>query len=190
VICSWCLKAAPARVVKGLRLDTKCFELPLAGPRDGISSGCAFEVAWLKKQGVRKWPHKWWKLITDPAWQNRLNSATRTRPSWNGHNASGWCNDIVAANGFDERLRYGGEDRELGERMVNAGIRPVQLRYSAIYLHLDHARGYVRKEERRVNDQIRRNTHAQRLTVTQHGLNLHADHVDHPELWDQSNNIL
>lgn len=64
----------------------------------------------------------------------------------NGHNASGWKEDIVAVNGLDERMQYGGQDRELGERLENYGIRGKQIRYSAIVVHLDHARGYVNKE--------------------------------------------
>jgi hypothetical protein len=27
-------------------------------------------------------------------------------------------------------MKYGGEDRELGERLINFGIRPKQIRYS------------------------------------------------------------
>ena len=57
-----------------------------------------------------------------------------------------FLNDILNVNGFDERMQYGGEDRELGERMLNLGIRSKQLRYSAVCLHLDHTRGYVKQE--------------------------------------------
>ena len=44
-----------------------------------------------------------------------LNTFTPTKASWNGHNASGWLSDILAVNGFDERMQYGGQDREFGE---------------------------------------------------------------------------
>ena len=40
-----------------------------------------------------------------------LNFLTPTTPSWNGHNASGWKKDILAINGFDERMQYGGQDQ-------------------------------------------------------------------------------
>ena len=53
--------------------------------------------------------------------------------------------DAITVNGFDERLQYGGLDREFGERLVNLGIRPKQIRYSAITVHLDHPRGYASK---------------------------------------------
>jgi len=48
--------------------------------------------------------------------------------------------DILKVNGFDERMQYGGQDRELGERLFNAGIKSKQLRYSAVVVHLDHKR--------------------------------------------------
>jgi GT2 family glycosyltransferase len=84
-----------------------------------------------------------------------LNTITPTNASWNGHNASGWKKDIVAVNGFDERMQYGGQDRELGERLFNYGIKSKQLRYSAVCVHLDHPRGYKTKESIEKNLQIR-----------------------------------
>ena len=71
-----------------------------------------------------------------------LNVLTPTKASWNGHNASGFKADIVKVNGFDQRMQYGGQDRELGERLIHSGYKSKQLRYSAIVVHLDHKRGY------------------------------------------------
>jgi len=155
------------------------FKLPMpvseSIDRADIDSGRVFDARWLRASGVRLLlPYKWWKLTANQPMQEFLNRATPTRASWNGHNASGWRSDVEAANGFDERMRYGGEDRELGERLVNRGITPIQLRYSAICLHLDHARGYVDPEARRINDDIRRATRAEKATHTDFGLNLHA----------------
>jgi len=155
------------------------FKLPMPvsqsiGQED-IQSGKIFDARWLKAHGVRLLPYKWWKLTAGPSLEEFLNRMTPTRASWNGHNSSGWRSDIQAANGFDERMRYGGEDRELGERLVNRGITPIQLRYSAICLHLDHARGYVDPEARLINDDIRHATSKTRATRTEFGLNLHAN---------------
>ena len=82
---------------------------------------------------------------------------TPTNASWNGHNASGWKKDIMAINGFDERMQYGGQDRELGERLFNYGIKSKQIRYSAICVHLDHPRSYKTKESIDKNLEIRKN---------------------------------
>jgi hypothetical protein len=43
-------------------------------------------------------------------------------------------------------MQYGGEDRELGERMMHLGIKGKQIRYSAVCIHLDHPRAYVKEE--------------------------------------------
>jgi hypothetical protein len=75
----------------------------------------------------------------------------------------------LAVNGFDERMQYGGEDRELGERLFNYGIRSKQIRYSAICVHLDHARGYVNAEAIAKNKAIRQIT-AQGVIRTRYGI--------------------
>ena len=99
-----------------------------------------------------------------------LDRFSTTRPTFNGHNASAWKSDIMSVNGLDERMEYGGLDRELGERLVNAGIRPKQIRHRAVCLHLDHDRNYVRSESLCRNEQIRRVTRLQRLTWTPFGI--------------------
>ena len=54
---------------------------------------------------------------------------------------------MIAINGYDERMQYGGPDRELGERLINFGIKTKQIRHQAICLHLDHPRGYYKTKE-------------------------------------------
>ena len=95
---------------------------------------------------------------------------TTTRPTWNGGNASSWRKDVLAANGFDERMGYGGEDREFGERLENAGVRGVQIRYRAACVHLDHDRGYKTLDAINQNKAIRRRTRSERRTWTPHGI--------------------
>ena len=99
-----------------------------------------------------------------------MNFITPAKATWNGMNSSGWRDDILFVNGFDERMQYGGEDREMGERMFNMGIRAKQIRYSAIVLHLDHRRPYVNKEAWRINNTIRKETKKQHIIKTQYGL--------------------
>jgi glycosyltransferase involved in cell wall biosynthesis len=134
-----------------------------------ILDGRATDPKWLVANGVPRtlklsklWAHGW-----QEKW---LNALTPTRASWNGHNASGWRSDIFHVNGFDERMVYGAEDREFGERLMNAGIRGVQIRYSAICVHLYHDRPYRTAEGQEHNRRIRRNTLRQGLTWTEHGI--------------------
>ena len=104
-----------------------------------------------------------------------LNTVTTTKPTWNGHNASGWLTDILATNGFDERMQYGGQDREFGERLENSGIHGKQIRYSAICVHLDHARGYKTTESIQKNLNIRKHTRQEKIKKTPYGIQKMSD---------------
>lgn len=149
------------------------FKLPMPISRqidaDDIASNRCFDLGWLRKQGLA-FALRNTKLAATGAVASLLDQVVPTRASWNGHNASGWKADLVAANGFDERMGYGGEDRELGERLENAGLRGKRIRNRAIVLHLDHPRGYVKEEIIAANNAIRAQTREQRLTRTHHGL--------------------
>ncbi|MET0254858.1 MAG: glycosyltransferase family 2 protein [Luteibacter sp.] len=55
-------------------------------------------------------------------------------------NMSFWRDDLLAVNGFDERMEgYGAEDRELAARLDNAGVRRRQLKWAALAQHFEHA---------------------------------------------------
>jgi glycosyltransferase involved in cell wall biosynthesis len=137
--------------------------------KDDIVLGSAFDVNWLRANGLPS-TYKTLKLTSSGFTAKFLNWITPTKATWNGHNSSGWKKDIVAVNGFNEQMQYGGQDRELGERMMNAGIKGVQIRYSAICIHLDHKRGYKTAESISKNKQIRRDTKLQRKTWTEFGI--------------------
>jgi GT2 family glycosyltransferase len=102
-----------------------------------------------------------------------LDHLTPTGATFNGHNAAVWREDLIRVNGFDERLEWGGLDRELGERLEHAGVRGMQLRHRALVVHLDHGRGYKRPEAIARNRAIRDEVAAQRLTWTPAGLDRH-----------------
>ncbi len=139
-------------------------------PED-VLQGRAFNPGWLLEQGET--PLNLRKLrLSAPQWQPVMNRITTTRPTWNGHNASTWREEVIAVNGFDERLGYGGLDREFGERLERCGMRGIQARYSLICLHLDHPRPYRADEIIAVNKRIRRDNARQRVRRTAHGLRL------------------
>jgi glycosyltransferase involved in cell wall biosynthesis len=159
---------APKRFLSG-----GYFKLPLALSQkisaDDIASGRFADPDWLSANGLSQ-KDKMLKLRTH-GWRAALfNALTPARASWNGHNASAWKADILSVNGFDERMQYGGEDRELGERLVHAGMCGRQIRYSAIVLHLDHERGYVKPEMIAANRLIRAQTRRARAVWTAHGI--------------------
>ncbi len=157
----------------GCFLSGGYFMLPMstsqAIAKDDILSQRCFDIKWLRENGLRA-TYKSMKL-TASGWKGRfLNAITTTKPTWNGHNSSGWKNDIVEANGFDERMQYGGQDRELGERLVNKGIKGVQIRYSAVVVHLDHKRGYRTEESIAKNKLIRKETRTTGKVRTEYGI--------------------
>jgi hypothetical protein len=67
-------------------------------------------------------------------------------------------------------MQYGSLDRELGERLENSGIRPIQIRYHALCLHLEHARGYCTPEAMSQSGEIRRETRETGRTWTPYGI--------------------
>ncbi|RAR69989.1 glycosyltransferase family 2 protein [Flavobacterium aciduliphilum] len=137
--------------------------------KEDIFSGQCFDLSWLKKHGVHH-SFKNSKLYNNSFKSWLLNYLTPTTPSWNGHNSSGWKSDFLAVNGFDERMQYGGEDREFGERLINLGIKAKQIRYSTVCIHLDHERGYVKPEMIQKNLMIRKETKQQKKTWTEFGI--------------------
>jgi glycosyltransferase involved in cell wall biosynthesis len=136
---------------------------------EDIKDQNCFDIHWLTEKGLKE-SFKNNKLTSTGFKEKFLNWITPTEATWNGHNASGWKADILRVNGFDERMQYGGEDRELGERMFNAGIKAKQLRYSAVCVHLDHERGYVKPEMLEKNAEIRKATKDQKLVYTPFGI--------------------
>lgn len=137
--------------------------------KEDIYSGKCFDLVWLKVNGI-KHSFKNNKLISNGLRSWFLNFTTPTTASWNGHNSSGWKSDFLEVNGFDERMQYGGEDREFGERLINNGIQSKQIRYSTVCIHLDHARGYVKPEMIEKNLKIRKETKLQKRTWTEFGI--------------------
>lgn len=108
---------------------------------DDILSGRCFELRWLKQHGLPT-SYKNSKLTAGPMAARWFNRLTPTRCNFKGSNGSAWRSDVLAVNGFDERMAWGGLDREFGVRLQNLGIKPKHVRYNAIVIHLDHKRGY------------------------------------------------
>lgn len=158
---------------EGFFLSGGYFMLPMSISKlisnEDIKTGRCFDLKWLKHQGLKR-TFKNFKLTATGFLSWVLNTFTPTNASWNGHNASGWKKDIVSVNGFDERMQYGGQDRELGERLFNYGIKSKQLRYSAICVHLDHPRGYKTKASIDRNLEIRRIVKSEKRVWTASGI--------------------
>ncbi|WP_162006844.1 glycosyltransferase [Roseimaritima sediminicola] len=157
----------------GRFLSGGCCRLPRPLTQRILSGTAAYDdftnLLWLKENGLAM-PSKWTWIARHPRWAAWLDRATTTRASFNGHNASAWKADLVRVNGFNLQMRYGGLDRELGERLENAGIRGLQLRHRAIVYHLDHDRDYVRNSDWQRNAAIRKRVRRRGITRAEQGL--------------------
>ncbi len=149
------------------------FKLPLDVSRaiikEDILNGNCTRPGWLLRHGVPFTP-KLAKLFSHPLIGAVLDALTVTRATWNGHSSSTWKKHVLEVNGFDERMQYGGQDREFGERLMNLGIKTRQVRYRCSCVHLDHGRGYARPESIARNKAIRQHTRQNRLTRTDFGI--------------------
>lgn len=140
---------------------------------DDIRAQRCFDARWLRANGMLR-SHRDLKLTAGPALSRLLDLVSPARASWNGHNASGWKRDMLAVNGFDERMRYGGQDREFGERLENAGIRGKRIRYRAVVVHLDHKRSYATADSIAFNRALRAQTRKSGRTWTEFGIDKSA----------------
>ncbi len=144
---------------------------------DDIASGRTHSLRWLLRHGLPI-NSKCLMVAGSRKLGALLDRVTTTQATWNGHNASAWKSDIVRVNGFDERMGWGGEDRELGERLVNAGLRGRQIRHRAICVHLDHPRGYVDQQVLRWNRRHRQIVRDEKLNWTDYGIKKSAEDAD------------
>ena len=141
--------------------------------RSDIESGIVFSPNWLLQHGwsnSRFGVFKRLSAFLPPDWRNWL---TTTSATWNGYGSSCWRDDALRVNGFNEEMRYGGLDREFGERLINAGIRAKQCRYSLAYLHLDHARPYEMPDIWQKNNAIRQHVRKEKIIQTPLGIRQH-----------------
>lgn len=164
---------------EGHFLSGSYFKLPMETSRaigkEDIRSGKCFDVSWLRQHGLGFW-RKTGKLSAGKRSARLLNYLTPTKCNFKGSNGSAWKKDVLAVNGFDERMHWGGEDREFGVRLINLGIRPKHVRYNAIVLHLDHSRSYADPSKVKANKALRRHNEELKIRHTDYGIsNLEAE---------------
>ncbi|MBS4040448.1 MAG: glycosyltransferase family 2 protein [Flavobacteriales bacterium] len=158
---------------EGYFLSGGYFKLPMSiseaiTEEDIVQQKC-FRVSWLAKKGLPI-NFKCTKLTQWKFFAHFMNWITPTKRSWNGHNSSGFKSDLLAVNGFNHAMQYGGLDRELGERLFNLGLVSKQIRYEAICVHLDHPRGYEKPEIWKKNRGIRDYNIQHKITWIEEGI--------------------
>lgn len=158
---------------RGYFLSGGYCKLPLdtsrAIAKDNIINRQSFELKWLRSYGPVGASQSR-KLFAKGKLADFLDLVTPAKPTFNNCNSSAWRDDVLAVNGYDERMQYGGADREMGERLVNYGVVGKQIRHRAIVLHLDHSRGYRTNDSIQKNTVIRKETREQKVSWTPHGI--------------------
>lgn len=137
--------------------------------KEDIKNQSIFDLKWLHEKGM-KYNFKSTKLIKNQIFSEFMNFITTAKPSWNGCNSSCWRSDLIKINGFNEEMKYGGEDREFGERMILNNIKSKQIRYSAICVHLFHKRPYKDDALILKNKEIRKRLKKTKQVITPHGI--------------------
>jgi len=172
------LQIHAARAEAGYWLSGSYYKLPMAVSesitRDDIDSGRCFERRWLRQHGLPV-SASHLKLNRHLQLAKLLNQITPTSCNLKGSNASMWRADVMRVGGFDERMQWGGLDRELGVRLNNAGIKPRHVRYDAICVHLDHPRGYKKPELVAANRALRLNVAQAKIARTAYGISVLAE---------------
>jgi glycosyltransferase involved in cell wall biosynthesis len=160
---------------EGRFLTGTCSRLPMdlseRVAREDVETGRVFEPLWLLRHGYARtgvWRRSVVLCLGLDGLMNRRDP--RDKQTFNGNNASCFRQDALAIGGFDERLGYGGEDREFGYRLEHRGLRAKVIRYSAQTIHLDHPRSYKSATMRAANQVIIDETLATRRVRTPAGL--------------------
>lgn len=157
----------------GYYLSGSYFKLPMdiskAISQEDIATGRCFDTNWLHRRGLPRW-RKSYKISAGPRIAKLFNRITTTKCNFKGSNGSAWKKDVLAVNGFDERMPWGGQDREFGVRLANSGVKPKHVRYDAIVIHLDHSRGYADPERVKANRALRQFNERHQVTSTEFGI--------------------
>lgn len=112
---------------------------------DDVVTGRFSSRAWLRAQGWRP-GRRGLRLVRSTRLAALFDRVTPTRARFQGNNASTWRDALLAVNGFDAEMGYGGLDKALGYRLENAGVKGIQVRHRAVALHLQHDRPYRDRE--------------------------------------------
>lgn len=160
--------ARPGRYLAGMTVRLP-EALSAAITPDDVRAGRATNLRWLRLRGFRPGRHairfgRHWAVNTI------LDRLTPTPARWRGGNASAWRADLLAVNGFDMEMGYGGQDAEIGDRLDNLGIRPVRLRFRAPTVHLWHERPWRDEEGFRRNTEHRHRVRASGETRARAGI--------------------
>lgn len=144
--------AAPGRFLSSGAVPVSASVSERIGLED-VRAGRFCDAGWLRRQGWRGGRRRL-RLTRSVPLATAFDVLTPTRTSFSGGASSTWRDAMLAVNGFDMRMGYGGEDRAVDHRLRNLGFRGKQIRHRAIAIHLHHDRPYRNDGDLARNDEI------------------------------------
>ena len=134
-----------------------------------VRKGRHTDVAWLRARGWRP-GRRALRMTRTRALGALFDTLTPTPAHFHGNNASVARDALIAVNGFEGLMGYGGLDRALGYRLENAGVKGVQVRHRAVTMHLHHDQPYRRHEVERRNNEMMAAIRENRETRAKQGI--------------------
>lgn len=160
--------ARPGRFLAGGYLKLPAHVSAIIGV-DDVKEGRHADLRWLRKQGWRP-GRRALRLTRSRTLARIYDRLTPTSADFQGNNTSVWKSDLLAANGFEGLMGYGGLDQALGYRLENLGVQGIQARHRAITMHLHHDRPYRLEDVRRRNREIMAAIRREGQTRAQQGI--------------------
>jgi glycosyltransferase involved in cell wall biosynthesis len=109
-------------------------------------------------------------------WLHWLDKGATGIDKIRGCNMAFWKKDLVAVNGFEERIEgWGCEDTELVDRLYHIGVRRKNIKGLAPCVHLHHPKAAENYETHKANIAIREETEQLKKTRADKGLDQYLD---------------
>jgi len=121
---------------------------------DDVHSQRVFNARWLQERGMNLRRYRR-RLCLSRHMASVMDFLMPRAGVFLGANASAWIRDLVAVNGFESSSSYGSDDKELGVRLGNNGIRSKRLKYSLICVHQSHVRPYSTEQIKRNKENLK-----------------------------------
>lgn len=104
-----------------------------------------------------------------------VNKLAPSKLKYRGCNMAFWRNDLLAVNGYDESYcGWGCEDHDLVARLMNNGVRPLQIRHMAVCYHMWHPSSKKSDTFAR-NNELLEQTRREQRTWCEKGVNQYLD---------------
>lgn len=119
--------------------------------------------------------------IRSPWLASAVNKLAPAGLKYRGCNMAFWREDLLATNGYDESYcGWGCEDHDLVARLMNNGVRPLQIRHMAVCFHMWHPSSKKSDTFAR-NNELLEQTRREHRTWCEKGVSQYLDNPTVPQ---------